>query len=630
MATRRACLFFLFTSVTCGLVAQGKEGAAYTEKSASIEIKFIDNGLKIEERYILDKIFYSNFDRHARESVFFSDLSPIIEIDAQTLTPRGNGFKKTKVSTYETKDLVQPGIFYGGNKRKEFVFPNLSAGATGRLTYTKAIKDVHLITPFFFDENIPVEKSEFSVIFPRDVTVKYMVFGNLKEQVHFSEQRLSNAVKYSWALKNVPPFETAKKSPGYTYHATHVIIWIDSYQLKGQINQVGSGVADLYKWYQSLIKQIPSGGNYSSLNQQVASLVAPTKTKEEAAKTIFQWVQKNIKYIAFEQGMAGLIPREASDVYTKRYGDCKDMANLLKYMLTQAGVESYHTWIGTRSKPYNYETLPLTIINNHMICSVKTETGLIFLDATDPFLSFSSPSSMIQGKEGLIGINDNQFKLATIPTRKKEENQRVDSIFIALEKDGVKGSVVSHLTGYKKEDLERERFKAEIDHKPGYLRDFYGVGDNNVQLESVSLKGLNNPDLDALVEFNFFQPGYYKNMGDKIYFNMVLNKSLPGEMVQSDSRNQMIEADYLFENRTITRFTLPDAYQVTSVPPDFERQWSEFGVSSKYRQSGNVVILEQVLYSNFLYIDKPLFQQWNKFIQAAADVNRQIITLSKK
>jgi hypothetical protein len=630
MVIKSSPLLLLLLIIADGLCAQVKEGAIYTDKSAEIEIRFVDNAFKIEERHLLNKIFYSNFDRYSRESVIFSDLSPMIELDAQTLTPKGSGFKKTKVSTIETKDLVQPGIFYGGNKRMDFVFPNLSAGAIGRLAYAKEIKDVHLITPFFFDENIPVEKSEFSVIFPKNVTVKYMVFGNLKGQVHFSERQLDNTVKYSWVLEDIPPFETAKKSPGFTYHATHVIIWIDSYQLNGRKNPVGSDVADLYSWFQSLIKKIPSGGNYNLLNQQVATLVAHAETKEKAAKTIFQWVQKNIKYIAFEQGMAGFIPREASDVYNKRYGDCKDMANLLRYMLNQAGIESYLTWIGTRSKPYNYEMLPLTIINNHMICCVKMETGFVFLDATDPFLDFSSPSSMIQGKEGLIGIGEKEFKLATIPTRKKEENQRIDSIFISLEKDGVKGNVVSHLKGYKREDLERERYKAEINNKPSYMRDFYQIGDNNVQIESVSLAGLDNPDLDARVQFNFFQPGYFKNSGDKFYLNMVMNKSLPGEMVQSDTRNQLIEADYLFENKIITQFTLPNGYRIASIPPDFEQHWNEFGVSSKYHINGNVVTLEQELYSNYLYIDKPLFQQWNKFIEAAANVNRQIITLSKQ
>ncbi len=110
---------------------------------------------------------------------------------------------------------------------------------------------------------------------------------------------------------------------------------------------------------------------------------------------------------------------------------------------------------------------------------------------------------------------------------------------------------------------------------------------------------------------------------------MVMNKFLPGEMVQSETRNQLIEADYLFENKTITQFVIPEGYNVGSIPPDFEKKWNEFGVSSKYRLKGNVVTLEHVLYSNYLYLDRPLFPQWNKFIQTAGDVNRQLITLSK-
>ncbi len=503
MTIKSINLFFL-SLIVSNTLAQINEGAIYKHRSAELEITLVDKLFKIEEHHRSDKFFYSNFDRYSRESVFFSDLSPMISLEAQTLIPKGSGFKKTKVTTIETKDLVQPGIFYGGGKRMDFVFPNLSAGTIGRLEYSREIKDAYLITPFFFDENIPIERSEYSVLFPKNVVIKYLLFGNLKDQVQFSKIETNNNIRYSWVLKNIPPFEAVKNSPGFTYHATRVIIWIDSYQLNGQTTPVESGVLDLYKWYSSLIKKVPSGGNYNLLNQQITLLATQAKTKEELAKAIFQWVQKNIKYIAFEQGMAGFVPREASDVFNKRYGDCKDMANLLRYMLNEAGIDSYLTWIGTRSKPYNYETLPLAIINNHMICCARLDTSYIFLDATDPYLAFSSPSRMIQGKEGLIGIGENDYKLANMRIRKKEENQRVDSIFVSLEKDGMKGRVVSHLTGYKKEDLEREKLKAEINNKPGYLRDFYHIGDNNVQIENVSFSGLGNSDVDSKVQFNFF------------------------------------------------------------------------------------------------------------------------------
>ena len=62
---------------------------------------------------------------------------------------------------------------------------------------------------------------------------------------------------------------------------------------------------------------------------------------------MFYWVQDNIRYIAFENGIMGFKPDAAQNVLNKKYGDCKGKANLLKEMLKLAGYDARLTWIGT-------------------------------------------------------------------------------------------------------------------------------------------------------------------------------------------------------------------------------------------------------------------------------------------
>ena len=65
------------------------------------------------------------------------------------------------------------------------------------------------------------------------------------------------------------------------------------------------------------------------------------RTEPEKVARIYYWVQDHVRYIAFENGLRGFIPHDAGRVYASRYGDCKDMANLLHEMLRMAGVKSY-------------------------------------------------------------------------------------------------------------------------------------------------------------------------------------------------------------------------------------------------------------------------------------------------
>src|SRR6185369_12627115 len=148
-----------------------------------------------------------------------------------------------------------------------------------------------------------------------------------------------------------------------------------------------------------------------TLKQLADSLIANVNTPREKATKIYQWVQANIKYIAFEDGLEGFVPRRAIDIYNHRFGDCKDMASILTALLQLSGLKAYFTWIGTRDIPYDYTDVPLPICDNHMIAALDVDTEWIFLDATDPNCIFGLPSSMIQGKQALISISKDDYKI---------------------------------------------------------------------------------------------------------------------------------------------------------------------------------------------------------------------------
>ena len=90
------------------------------------------------------------------------------------------------------------------------------------------------------------------------------------------------------------------------------------------------------------------------LLQFTLNLIENTIDKDDKARLIFNWVQDNIKYVAFEDGMGGFIPRPAASVCHKRYGDCKDMASIITDMLRYAGIKGNITWVGSDELPYDY------------------------------------------------------------------------------------------------------------------------------------------------------------------------------------------------------------------------------------------------------------------------------------
>jgi transglutaminase-like putative cysteine protease len=603
--------------------------AEYLKKNAALEIDVKGSELNILEHFYSEKAFYKNYEKHSKESVFYSDFDPISDFQATSLLPVRSGYTELPVSTLEKSDIVQPGIFYGGHKRIDFVFPKLSQGAIGRLQFTRRIVDIHLLSPFYFSEDINVKESQFSVTFPSGVNIKYILFGQGKENITFSEELVRGKTKkYTWLFKNVPSYNREKNSPPRAYIAPHIIVYVDSYTVKGKTIKVLSDVSDLYKWYTGLLRMIP-GQNQAIIKEAVAKIASGATSDLEKTRSIFQWVQHNIKYIAFENGMAGFVPRSPVDVYEKRYGDCKDMAHLLKDMLNQAGIPAYHAWIGTRSRPYFYSDVPTALADDHMICCVQLNNEYLFLDPTDSFIPFGQPSSAIQDKEALIGISEQEFKVMKVPVVSRSRNQRADTLSFTIENDAIVGKFKSVLSGYVKDDLEVSHLRAEMKNDKGYMRDFLKIGGDNMLFRNFEITGLGKQDENAMVNFDFLQPGYHRSAAGKIYINLNLNKFLPGEKMATN-REQPLEQDYKFEDKSITSFTIPDGYEIDFLPVNIEEDWGAFGVSSSYVVSENQIIAKKIFHSDFLYLDKARFTEWNELIGRLAAINQQSVILSKK
>jgi transglutaminase-like putative cysteine protease len=65
-------------------------------------------------------------------------------------------------------------------------------------------------------------------------------------------------------------------------------------------------------------------------------------------RAIAQFVQRDIRYVAIELGIGGWQAHPAADIFTHKYGDCKDKVTLMSSMLSEIGIESYYVSINTR------------------------------------------------------------------------------------------------------------------------------------------------------------------------------------------------------------------------------------------------------------------------------------------
>lgn len=600
----------------------------FLKKHTHLKITQVGSSLRLSEDHYLEKQFYRNFEKYAKENIYYSDFDVISSLEAATKVPFKKKYKTVKVTQTETSDIFQPGIFYGGYKKLHFVYPRLEPNAIGKLNYSKTIKDPHFIMPFYFQEEHFIVHSEYSVTFPKNVKINYQLYGEGTELIEMKKMEEGDMISYQWIYSEVPSFTFGKNAPSRSYLAPHIIILIDSYKYGLQTHSISSGIEDLYAWYDGLIDKI-SPCEHDVMMKEVRSIITSPMSAEDSIQTVFKWVQKNIKYVAFEDGMAGFIPRSACDVINKRYGDCKDMANLLKALYQTIGVDAHHTWIGTRKKPYSYHSLPSTMTDNHMICSIELDQNVLYLDATNPFSDFGMPTSMIQGKEALIGIDKSTFEISKVPVIEAKKSVRNDRIICRVDQNDLNGSFSGALTGYMRENFQYDKLKAEVKKDEEFLRDHISIGENNIQILNEKLKGIANQSDTGKIHFEFNMPNYCRTIGNKYYINLNLYKQKAGEKIDIDKRVAPMEEEFKYFLNTNIVLDIPDGYKVSYIPENKRKEWNYGYVETMYENKNGSISYYKIYKSDFLLLERSDFAAWNQFLDELSEIGQETVILEK-
>jgi hypothetical protein len=428
----------------------------------------------------------------------------------------------------------------------------------------------------------------------------------------------------------LPARKNEDESPSVRYFTPHIICYIKSYETKkGKVN-VLSSLDDLYAWYNTFVKDLNNPPS-SELVGIVNKIKAHSKTEIDIVKNVFYWVQENIQYVAFEQGMRGLIPHHGSYVCEKRYGDCKDMANLIVDMLKIAEVKAYHTWIGTRDLPYKYSQVPTPLVDNHMIATyISPDKQYYFLDATSDHTPFGLPSSMIQGKEALVGLDATHYEVKTIPEIEKEKNIMVDSVSIRLDGNQILGSGISSLRGYPKVFGGYALDRSEKDDVKRYVTRLIGKGSNKFYLDNYVLSGVNDRDKRTVIDYTFRIGDYFQKIGDELYVNLNLNKEHYNDFINLALRETPKERDYKYEKVEYCELIIPEGYRVEYLPPNAKADGELLGFETAYTSDNGKIIFRKKFYVNYLLMQPHQFERWNASIKPLSEAYKESIILKKK
>jgi hypothetical protein len=599
----------------------------YSSYFASLD--FVMEKDKLVARYFLEKEILYTGDKNIgsnTQSINYSDFySKDVQLLGFVLTPKKNGkYKTKKVKLFYEKTITSSGIFYEDQIRQTCVYPGVKVGSKTILRYSSTLTDPVLSPRLLFNHELNGKQIVYKINVPNFLKVKMAFYGDTSGIAHQSVNTPTSVI-HTYSCTNRPAINFEDNSTNLTYYTPHLVVVPESYTLQGVETKLAGTIANLFKRYNKHIQEIKISEN-AELNRITDSLVTGKSDTLSRITAVYNWVQKNIKYVAFEEGAGGFVPRPADKIVANRYGDCKDKANVLVTMMNRAGIPCYYTWIGSRNKPYTYSEMPSPHSDDHMIAAIRYKNNWSFMDATAQDIEFGLPSSFIQGKEAFIRLSDTTYTIQKVPVILASRSVKADSLLIQINKETIEGKGTRVVSGYVKETYHSliNNAKKGTDEIIGR----YDIGNNKVSINNFKLSAPD--DRDITIRYDFTLPNYLQKFNNEIYLNLNLLRDYERDFIELEKRKLDIEEDYQYTLSQHVQLAIPADKDIVSVPKDISYEGQDFSFTILYKKEGQRLLLDKTITINHLVLKKEKFADWNAMIDKLSKAYSEVVIIKDK
>lgn len=524
------------------------------------------------------------------------------------------------------RSVTDEGIFFDDSRVQFYPIRFSQKGAMSRITVKKTYTDGKYLTRLFFHDHYPIKEQVIEFKVPDWLNVEFRKMNFEGSKIEMQEKKKGGYTNYVFIMKDIPAYKSEYKRIGRAYTDPHIIIQIKSFEAKGAELKGFDKVDDVYAWNNRLY--LMAGNEKDKLQSQLSKIIQGKNTDLEKIKSIYYWVQDNIRYIAYEDGYSGYIPATAQDVLAKKYGDCKGMANLMTELLKLAGFDARFSWIGTRQIPYS-QSLPALCVNNHAITTLYHDGKTYFLDGTEKYVPFNENAFRIQGKEVMIS-NKDKFEIKTVPLTSVGENKISTKADFTLLNDKLNGKIKVILTGNQRTEFHQSYHDMPAGSQKDFLNEYLEFGNDNMVATGVKTSDLNNREIPVSIEGDVDLSNTVNTISNDFYVGVDFFPKSLDRFIPDEKRIEGYDLDDIIKFEDEITLSIPADKKFVDKPDNLELKFDGYEFKGEYTLQGNKMVLKKELLLKNGIIKKEDFANWKKFIESIKEFNRYFLSITKK
>ena len=518
-----------------------------------------------------------------------STLSKLEVLEAYTVTPKGEKIPVAANAIRTVEDDNSSGAaMFSDQKHKIIIFPKVTPGSKTyyktKLTTYKPLLPGYFFTRLTFSPTAEVQSYEYSLSYPENLKL----YTDLKDIKQTRDEVVDGVRHVSYTYQNL---KMKKKEPyqvASSDYAPHIYISSMSSQ------------EEFAKAYEERIKdklvvtpeiQKQADEITKGLEKKIAA-DPKLDLKKEQARALYNWVARNIRYVAIYLGDGGIIPHDASSTLKNRYGDCKDHNALLIALLAAKGINATSALINS-GNAYSLPKYPVLGPFNHVITYIPAWN--LYLDSTDEMASFGTLPSDEMDKPVLL---TKLAKVGRTPKPKKEDSEMATGITMQIEKDGrITGK--SHTMYFG---------SAEINARYKYEGAETSLSDKLVKSQLAKFRQTGEGKITTSYVYDLDKPF---TTNTEFTLDAIANVPGPGAMtvpiglapgelalIASDRPPEKFTVPYVCSTRIVGeayQIRFPDNTKVTRIPPNVSYKKAGIEYEATYNEIKNNIFIKRKL-----------------------------------
>ncbi len=515
-------------------------------------------------------------------------------------------------------------------------------GTSVNIKYNEKCRDAKFSSVYYIPENSFVKKKVIKISYPD--WLKYEIIPMNFEQLDYSldtvwEVPKNNSMNKTeddnrntkekqkflrFTFKNVKPFQNVKSQRGHSYNYPLLFIQYKQYETKNGKQSLLNSTDDLYHWYRL------ATGNLNNDTTQLApftrKLVANETNDIQKIKKVFYWIQDNIRYVAYEDGIAGFRPEECHKVFKFRYGDCKGMANLCKTMLRILGYQANMVWIGTNHLNFSYDK-PGLPVDNHAICRVNIGDTAYFLDATETFCPLGYYANRIQGRECMVE-NGKKYQRLRVPSFDYKYNLEQTTEEISIQNDTLILKATKTFQGESKLSFLRDYNNLRSQQKDRILYEYLTNNEQNIIASNISSSDLTNRNLTPELKYQLTILNNVISVDKKKFVKLELDGEFANFRLDSTRKIDYNLYSKIYIDK-VAKVNLLPKQTIVYLPPPVYCNNDYYTISLKMEKQGNQLIYHKQLIFKKDYLPVNMFKTFNNDCQKLTEFYNTYIQIEE-